>query len=100
MADSNASKNKAMTKSALFQKIAETTKLSRKQVGEVFDTLSKLIKQELGKKGPGAFTLPGLLKMKLVKKPATKARRASIPSPSKSRCSRPSPPATSSALGL
>jgi nucleoid DNA-binding protein len=79
MADSNASKNKAMTKSALFQEIVTSTGLSRKQVADVFDTLSKLIKRELGKKGPGAFTLPGLLKMKLVKKPATKARKGINP---------------------
>jgi nucleoid DNA-binding protein len=78
MAD-NASKNKAMTKSALFQEIAGSTNLSRKQVAEVFDALSKVIKRELGKKGPGAFTLPGLLKMKLVKKPATKARKGINP---------------------
>jgi nucleoid DNA-binding protein len=79
MADNNASKAKAMTKSALFQKIAESTNLSRKQVGEVFDALAKLVSQELGKKGPGTFTLPGMAKLKLVKKPATKARQGINP---------------------
>jgi nucleoid DNA-binding protein len=79
MADNNASKAKAMTKSALYQKIAESTKLSRKQVAEVFDALAKLVWQELGKKGPGAFTLPGMAKLKLVKKPATKARQGINP---------------------
>ena len=79
MADNNASKAKAMTKSALFQKIAENTNLSRKQVAEVFDALTTLVSQELGKKGPGVFTLPGLAKLKLVKKPATKARQGINP---------------------
>ncbi len=34
---------------------------------------SELIKNELGKKGPGLFVVPGLLKLKVVRKPATKA---------------------------
>ncbi len=79
MADNNAPKAKAMTKSALFQEIAASTKLTRKQVAEVFDALAKLLARELGKKGPGSFTLPGLAKLKLVKKPATKARQGINP---------------------
>jgi nucleoid DNA-binding protein len=79
MADNNAPKAKAMTKSALYQEIAATTKLTRKQVAEVFDALSKVVARELGKKGPGVFTLPGMAKMKLVRKPATKARQGINP---------------------
>jgi nucleoid DNA-binding protein len=79
MADNNSNKAKAMTKSALFQEIANSTKLTRKQVAEVFDTLAKLLARELGKKGPGTFTLPGLAKLKLVRKPATKARQGINP---------------------
>lgn len=79
MADNNASKVKAMTKSALYQEIATSTKLTRKQVSEVFDALAKLVTRELGKKGPGAFTLPGMAKLKLVRKPATKARQGINP---------------------
>jgi nucleoid DNA-binding protein len=66
-------KVKSMTKSAVYQEVAGTTNLSRKQVAEVFDALSQLIKRELGKKGPGVFTIPGLLKLKLRKRPAVKA---------------------------
>ena len=73
MADSKDSKSKVLTKSAVFQEIAKTTNLSRKQVSDVFEALSTLIKSQLGKKGPGVFTLPGLFKMKRVVKPATKA---------------------------
>jgi nucleoid DNA-binding protein len=79
MADNNASKAKAMTKSALFQEIANSTKLTRKQVAEVFDALAKLVTRELGKKGPGTFTLPSMAKLKLVRKPATKARQGINP---------------------
>jgi nucleoid DNA-binding protein len=79
MANDNASKAKALTKSAVFTEIATATKLTRKQVAEVFDTLVKIVKRELGKKGPGTFTLPGMAKLKLVKKPATKARQGINP---------------------
>jgi nucleoid DNA-binding protein len=71
--------NKAMTKSAIYQELATKTGLTRKQVGDVFDNLSELIKHQLGKKGPGVFTLPGLAKLKLHKKPATKERRGPNP---------------------
>ncbi len=61
------------SKSQTFADLAEATGLSRKQVAEVFDALAELIKRELGKKGPGVFTVPGLLKLKKVTKPATPA---------------------------
>jgi nucleoid DNA-binding protein len=65
---------KAATKSALFQSLADATGLSRKDIASVFDALTALIKREVGKKGPGVIALPGLLKIKRVHKPATKAR--------------------------
>ena len=76
MADNKA---KAATKSEIFSKISEETTLSRKQVAAVFDSLGKLIKQELGKKGPGIFTVPGLLKLKRISKPAVPARKGINP---------------------
>jgi nucleoid DNA-binding protein len=72
-------KNRKMTKAGVYKEIAGTTKLSSKQVGEVFDALTSLIKKELGKKGAGEFTIPGLLKLKLSKKPATKERMGPNP---------------------
>ena len=72
-------KVKAATKSAMFQELSTRTELSRKQVATVFDELTNYIKQEVGKKGPGIFTLPGLLKVKRVEKPATKARQGRNP---------------------
>jgi nucleoid DNA-binding protein len=71
--------SKAMTKSAVQQEIAKATNLTRSQINQVFDALTGLIRKELGKKGPGLFTVPGLLKLRLVKKPATKARKGINP---------------------
>lgn len=73
MADSKATKTKAATKTQVQQQLAEKTGLSRKQVAAFFDELGNLIKRELTK-GPGVFTIPGILKIKKVKRPATKAR--------------------------
>jgi nucleoid DNA-binding protein len=64
---------KPRTKGEVFSKLAESTGLSKKQIAGVFDALSELIKNELGKKGPGVFVIPGLLKLKRNHKPATKA---------------------------
>ena len=70
---------KPATKSATFQRIAEATSMSRKQVATFFDELGKLIKNELGKKGPGLFVVPGLMKVIMVQKPAVKARKGINP---------------------
>src|ERR1700722_3332034 len=65
---------RAASKSTIIQTLSEKTELTRKQITSVFEALETMIKSELGKKGPGIFTLPGLLKIKKVEKPATKAR--------------------------
>jgi DNA-binding protein HU-beta len=72
-----AKKNAAPTKSEVMASICKDTGLSRKQVGEVFESLNGVVKKSL--KGPGLFTLPGLLKMKVLRKPATKAREGINP---------------------
>ena len=40
----------------------------------MFDQLNELIGKNLGKKGPGVFNIPSLMKVKVIRKPATKAR--------------------------
>ena len=70
---------KAATKSQVLAGIAESTGLSKKDVQSVFDALSGMIENELGKKGPGIFTVPGLIKLKVQRKPATKARPGKNP---------------------
>ncbi|HKT74276.1 MAG TPA: HU family DNA-binding protein [Steroidobacteraceae bacterium] len=72
-----AKKGGAPTKSEVMTQISKDTGLSRKQVGGVFDSLSGVIKKSL--RSNGLFTLPGLLKLKVVKKPATKAREGINP---------------------
>ena len=64
---------KPMAKSALFKELAAKVGLEAKQVSAVFEALDTLIHEQLGKKGPGLFVVPNLVKLKLVKKPATKA---------------------------
>ena len=70
---------KAATKSEILAGIAATTELSRKQVASVFDALSEVIKTNVGKKGPGLFVIPGLLKIIVIQKPATKAHKGINP---------------------
>lgn len=68
-----------MTKSQIFTEIGEATDLSRKQVAAVFDELESLIGRSISKRGLGEFTVPGLMKVTTVKKPAKKARKGINP---------------------
>ena len=70
---------KAMTKSAILEEIAGNTDLSKKQVSSVLDELAILIERHIKKRGPGQFTLPGLMKVEVKRKPATKARKGINP---------------------
>jgi len=69
---------KPTTKSESFSYIADKTGLTKKDVGAVFDALGALMKRDL-KRGPGVYTVPGLMKVKVVRKPATKARKGVNP---------------------
>ena len=70
---------KAPTKSEIYAAISDETGVSKKDVAAVFDSLGNQIEKNLGKRGPGAFTLPGLCKFTVKKKPATKARPGKNP---------------------
>ena len=65
---------KRMTKAQVISEIAEIAELDKKSVNRVFEGLTELIKKQLSSRGPGEFVIPGLLKLKAVKKPATKDR--------------------------
>lgn len=69
----------ATTKAETFSFIAEKTGLTKKDVGAVFENLGSLIKRDLRRNGPGVYTIPGLMKIKVVRKPATKARKGVNP---------------------
>lgn len=70
------------TKTAILNTLSEDSGLSKKQVGAVLDGLTDLIERHLKKRGAGEFTLPGLLKIKAVKRPARPARKG-VPNPFK-----------------
>ncbi|CAN5200932.1 hypothetical protein BH24PSE2_BH24PSE2_08930 [soil metagenome] len=71
---------KPPSKSEIYSNIANDTDLTRREVSSVFDSLTKQMKRNLGGRGgPGMFNLPGLLKIKVVRKPATKARQGVNP---------------------
>jgi len=70
---------KSMTKSEVLSAIAEGTGLTRKEVGKVVEALGVVIKRHVSRGGAGQFVLPGLAKFKVVRKPATKARKGINP---------------------
>ncbi len=70
---------KPMTKTETLTALAEGTGLSKKDVASVLDELGTLIGKGIGTRGPGVFNLPGLMKVKVVRKPATKARKGINP---------------------
>jgi nucleoid DNA-binding protein len=74
-----ATSGKAPSKGEILNAAAEQTGLSRKQVAAVFESLSGQIGNALGKKGTGTFTVPGLMKITIITKPATKARKGINP---------------------
>jgi len=66
-------------KTELFGTLTEQTELSKKDVQKVLEALQTVMKLHLVKNGPGQFVLPGLFKMTVVTKPATKARKGTNP---------------------
>jgi nucleoid DNA-binding protein len=69
-----------MTKTGILNEIAGNTGLSRKQVSDVMTELETLIERHVKKRAVGEFALPGLLKIKTIKKPAQKAKKG-VPNP-------------------
>jgi nucleoid DNA-binding protein len=78
MATKGKASKKPTTKSEMLTLIAEKTDMKKKDVSAVFDELTSIIKRDL-KSGPGVFNFYGLMKMKLVRKPATPARKGINP---------------------
>jgi len=74
-----AATTKPRTKSQILGELATSTELTKKQVNSLFDEMSGMIKKDLSRRGPGSFTVPGLIKLRVVRKPATKARKGINP---------------------
>ncbi|WP_196141126.1 HU family DNA-binding protein [Aliikangiella sp. G2MR2-5] len=70
------------TKTQILNEIAESTELSKKQVGAVLDELTDIIDRHIKKRSCGEFVLPGLLKIQAQKVPARKAKKG-VPNPFK-----------------
>ena len=70
---------KARTKSDTINVLAQCCGMSRQEINTVLDNLSQLINMDLKKTGPGLFSIPGLMKIVTVHKPATKARKGINP---------------------
>ena len=68
-----------LTKSQILASISESTGLTKKQVGSVMGELETLIERSIKKRSVGEFTVPGLMKVTTVKKPAKKARKGINP---------------------
>jgi nucleoid DNA-binding protein len=73
---------KKFTKTEILNEIATNTNLSKKEVSSVLDELSIVIARHIKKRAVGEFTLPGLLKIKSVVRPARPARKG-VPNPFK-----------------
>jgi len=70
---------KAYTKTELLTTIADRTGVAKKEVGAVLDSLGDVMEAHVKKGAVGSFNLPGLLKVKTIRKPATKARKGINP---------------------
>ncbi|MBK9602810.1 MAG: HU family DNA-binding protein [Anaerolineales bacterium] len=64
--------NKRMSKTQFVTTLAEKSGLNKKQASSALETINSMIAQELGKQGPGEVLIPGLLKLNVVEKPATR----------------------------
>lgn len=67
------------TKSLLNKTLCEMTGLATKDIRNVMNALEEIIHEHMKSRGPQLFTLPGLAKIKVIRKPATKARKGINP---------------------
>ena len=70
---------KRMTKSQIVSELSDRTGLSKKEVSAIFDGLRDLIKRELGRRGPGEFVIPDMMKLRVRTTPARKERKGIDP---------------------
>jgi len=69
---------KPRTKSEIYSELAVQAGITRKQVAALFGGLSEMIKKDLTR-GPKTFAVPGLMRINVIVKPATKARKGINP---------------------
>jgi len=71
--------SKVRSKSEVYNIIADNVGIARRQVAGVFHVLGSVIKSDLSKGGPGVSTVPGLARIRIQRKPATKERQGINP---------------------
>lgn len=67
------------TKAQLLSALADNTGVAKRDVAAVFDELAAIIERHIKKRAAGTFTLPGLMKIRTTRKPATRARKGRNP---------------------
>ncbi len=70
---------KPLSKTEFLAAISSSTGLSKDQLNSVLEAIRKLIAQNLAESGPGAISIPGLAKVKVVRKPAVPEREGINP---------------------
>ena len=68
-----------LSKSQVLGALAEDSGMSKSEVKKVWCSLERLIEASICDQGYGQFTLPGLMKVTTVRRPAIKARRGVNP---------------------
>ena len=71
--------SKARSKSDVYSTIAQHVGIHRRDVAAVFHTMGGMIKADLSKSGAGVFSVPGLMRITVKRKPATKERQGVNP---------------------
>ena len=68
-----------LSKAQLLELLAADSGLRKAEIKRVLGALDRVIEASLGPGGGGQFTMPGLLKMTAVRRPAVKARKGINP---------------------
>lgn len=74
-----AAKDKPRTKSEVLTIISDHVGISKKEAAHVFEVMGEMIEKDLKKGNCGAFNVPGMMKVTVQRKPATKARKGINP---------------------
>ncbi|MBL4809946.1 MAG: HU family DNA-binding protein [Phycisphaerales bacterium] len=74
-----AAKDKPRTKSEVLTIISDHVGISKKEAAQVFDVMGDMIQVDLKKTSCGSFNIPGMMKVSVQRKPATKARKGVNP---------------------
>jgi len=83
-----------LSKSQVLEALAEDSGMSKSEVKKVWGSLERLIEASICDQGYGQFTLPGLMKVTTVQRPAIKARRGINPFTKEETLFKAKPPST------